>query len=289
MRHLLIILALVLVTLAAVGIPAGLIYLYSSSEDRQKRFLNEFLSAADLRVDNETWSALQRFAHRRARWGAIGGGVGFAVGLPIAEVLDPGNGDAATMFNVAMLFGGLAFGNALSTQMSAHLSDDVPRVSMLQERSIKDYLPMRAIVAEAVVAVLSVLTSIAGLVLLGTALTSKATAIVVLGTGLLVGATSGLAVLLQRRLVRAPVRAEGPSQLVAHDVRLALGLRDLVGVSLSTAVLCGYGLLLRFSVPAWITYVLFALLLGIARLLYDPKPIPPKVPRAHEVAAMYPA
>lgn len=154
---------------------------------------------------------------------------------------------------------------------------------MLQTHDLSDYLRRREIAAEALSAALGFTGCVAILLLTTAGQIAQATTTVGLALGAVVVGTSALALLLQRRLVRSPVRAEGPSQLIAHDVQLAIAVRDLVGVPLTTALSCLFAFLLWTEVAWWIAYAVFFLAIAIAGPGYDPKRRPAMVPVARQL------
>jgi hypothetical protein len=283
MRHVFLALLFIILAVGAASLVAAIIFFTSGSEHQRKKLLNEFLSTAKLQVDNETWSALMSFTARRARWGAIGAGIGFAVSLPLGTMIGPSQARWESALGVTTLFGGLAVASALSSQMTVHLGQDVSRVAFLQPHSLSDYLPRRVIVAEVTNGLLGLVAFVCGQVLLWAHVGSASTAVVGAVLGLGVCAVSVLAMLLQRRLLRSPARAQGLADLVTHDVLLAMGLRDLAGVPLSTSLMCGYGFLLWADVPSWVPHAFLLTVFCLAYLLYGRRPQPIMVPVAQQL------
>lgn len=274
---------LVLIVLGGAALVATLIYLTVRSESAQTKFLTEFLSEADLEVSHETWSALQRFAARRARWGALGGGIGFAISLPLARALDRADGARGALYAV-MVLAGIAFGSALSGQLTPALADEATRVSLLQPHTLSAYLRRRELAVEVLGLIVGLAACVEGVVLFATERTARSTALLALVLGLVMTATSALALLIQRRLVRAPVRAVEPSDLVTHDIRLAIGLRDMVAVPITTTLMCTYAFLLWLDLPFWMPFAFVILAAGAARLLFGPRHRPAVAPTAHQLA-----
>ncbi len=77
-----------------------------------------------------------------------------------------------------------------------------------------------------------------------------ATAWLAVVLGAFVGAVSAAALLLQRRLLSSPLRADDEDLLVVKDIILALGLRDLL-VAAGTAPLFAWYMVLTWLDLAW--------------------------------------
>jgi hypothetical protein len=111
------------------------------------------------------------------------------------------------------------------------------------------------------------------------------TARLLLVLGLLVATTAITALAVQRRLLDSSMRAESEAQLVANDIVLATGLRDLVGAVGSTAALAGYAGMLWFGVAWWLIVLYLAAAVGLSLLVFDHKLRPGMVPVARRLAA----
>lgn len=214
--------------------------------DRRRKFLKSTLNQTQLVIDTETWANLDRYAARRARWGAGGRGVGMAIGIAVSLwLMLRGARDAFTVLPGATSLVGHAVGAALSGQRQLALSPEQERVSALQPQDLREYPRSRVLATEVGCGVLGVLAAV-----------------------------------LQLRLLRLPVQAVGQAQLVEHDVRLALSLRDLAWVVTFTTVLSAYAILTSIGAPILISVVLLAAFSLLVRRPFHRKLRPEHTPVA---------
>ncbi len=105
---------LALVLVAGCGLFGYL--LLRSLAPRGDRELNRMLVASNLEVGATSAAFLRPTFSRRSRWGAIGGGVGFAISVLVSLSLPPG--DYLGAFSAGGLLVGATFGSALSARRS---------------------------------------------------------------------------------------------------------------------------------------------------------------------------
>jgi small-conductance mechanosensitive channel len=105
---------------------------------------------------------------------------------------------------------------------------------------------------------------------------------VVLGALVMTAAVTVL--LLQRRLLNAPIPAGDESQLVVNDVILAIGLNDLVAGAFMTTVFAGYVAVLVLG-SYWYLIPYVAAVFLVSRLVFYRKTGPHRTPVAHRFAA----
>ncbi len=217
-------------------------YLYERRPARRARITNAMLTSAELQVDEETLSRLDRYTKRRVRWGILGNEAGAILSVPLALAMIHAKVGLPAFIVFAMMGGmGRALGNAASGLTTADVGQDHPRMATLQPHQATDYLSYGEIAAEVAcgcVGVVAMVVSAAALVM-----RAQDGRFWLSGTlaGVGVTALTVTAVALQRRLLRAPVRASTTSQIVAQDLVLAQGLSDLARAVLGTTALCVYG------------------------------------------------
>lgn len=253
--------------------------------------LNKSLEQSGLSVSPQAWRELHRRVQRRQRWGGIGSGVGFALGLLVSFALPSAAAGQSGLLAVAGGFVGVQFGQALSSQFRLADRESPLRVSSLQPHDLRDYLRTRELAFEwcALIAALMVgALGIAGLVSGVTAM-ALTTDWLLTSLGLAVALVAATALALQRRLVHAPMSADGEAGLVANDITLMTGLRDLIAAVGIAVMMSVYSYLVAIGLPWW--QALGGLLLagGMIRLFVDPRPGAEGTPVAQRLAGVRPA
>jgi len=134
---------------------------------RRRRFLTSALDQTQLVIDTETWASLDRYAARRAQWGAFGRGIGFGIGIAVSLwLMMRGATDALTLLPVATSLVGYAIGAALSSQHRSTLSSAEERVSALQPQGLREYLRRRVLATEVGCGILGLLAAGVGVLVL---------------------------------------------------------------------------------------------------------------------------
>lgn len=270
---------------AIVGCLVGGLWYVTMRPKRQAEFLDNALSSAQLVIDQDGRARLEGYAARRRRWGAIGGGVGFWLGLLLAVWLHGRTGGRDSIFGVIVMFEGVALGQVLSVRLTADIPLDHARLSTLQPHGLADYLRWREIATETAFAALGLAAAGAGVVVALGGGIDASVGWLVITLGLLVGGVSAGALALQRRLLNAPARADDEACLVTNDMVLAIALRDCAGAVPGTALVAGYLAMLWMHLPLWEMVLALAVGIGVLRLVFDPKLRPDRVPGAHRLAA----
>ncbi len=223
---------------------------FHSSEERRNEQVGKALRDADLGVDTACRMRLERQAARRARLGAIGGGIGYAFALPAGIMLSDRVGGDLVMIAVGAMFFGMQVGMAVSALRPVDPPSQTVRLSALQPHGLRDYLRRRDLMAESTFAVVGAAASIAGLAVVARDGTGADRGWLAVVLGALMASAAGTVLLLQRRLLAAPIPAGDSSELVVNDVILALGLRDLVGAAFFATFFAGYTAVL-VVLPFW--------------------------------------
>lgn len=242
------------------------------------------LHKAGLRLDADARLAVRSWTIRRVRSQALGSGIGVTIGCTMAfvlrDVLDVG---AATLLMLGAVVG-MAAGAAASSFRVHALASAGPRVTALQPHDLRDYLRRRELALEAACAVAGTAILLVGLALAVIDRISRSAGAVALVLGGVVATVSVVGLLLQRRMLRAPMPADSRARVVANDIVLATGIRDLLGM----IVLAAY-----FSLLSWVYWLdgpVWQLLTGIVvlpalMLGYGDRYLRPDVaPVAHRLA-----
>lgn len=217
----------------------------ANARDKQ---LKQILELAELDPAGPVRDRLAEHALRRQRWGAIGGGIGFgsiSAGLLLAEgIVDGAGGDLIGTSIGALGITGGWLGAAVAQSLGAlrWLRRPQPgvRVSTLQPHGMADYLNRRELTVEVGLAVVGwVSVTIAVIAAVGTPSWSWLGEPFPVGGLALAGGVLAvvctLSVVLQRRLVSAPLTATDTDDLIVADVVLVRALRDLHWVTAAAA------------------------------------------------------
>lgn len=217
------------------------------------------LAQADVRPGEEVRVRLEAQAARRHVWGAVGAGIGYSVGLmvslPNSQIFD----GAGSLLSLAGLWFGMAVGQSLSALFPVDPPRGQLRVTAMQPHGMTDYLHRREIVVEIGLAVLGwtslVVAALAFTHGVDVPITDDtASILVVVGALLAVVATTTL--LGQRRLLAAPLRAQDEDELVSADIVLAVGLRDLLAITISISIVAA-GMTLFLPGRTWWLVTIF--------------------------------
>lgn len=195
------------------------------------------LTQAEVRASDKVRTRLEAQAARRHVWGAVGAGAGVSVALAASDirVLEAADGFAMTGW-----FFGMAVGQSVSALFPVNPPRGPVRVSAMQPHGMTDYLHRREVVAEVGLAVLGwasvavgtlVLTDLVDIPISG----DNAAALVVAGALLSLVATT--TILVQRRLLAAPLHAQDEDGLICADIILSVGLRDLLAITMAMTLL----------------------------------------------------
>lgn len=279
---------LVAVTIFIVGSAGfGLWFWYSmrDSSHEVKEELYEDLESAALVIDTDTRAVLVRQRLRRNRWRALGGGLGIGLGMPLLLLLPERLFPEPWLLSMVPLLVGTTLGALLGSQGRVDLDPDQPRVTTLQPYGMSDYLRRREIVAEFVLAAggLAIATGGALLLLRDDGSPSSACGTVV--AGLLISGVSVGALAWQRRILRAPRRAESPARVVANDIILATGFRDLAEAVRAVSGVTLYALMFVYDVPLGYIVVGVAVLLGLSASVFVAGLRSDLMPVAHRLTA----
>lgn len=157
-------------------------------------------------------------------------------------------------------------------------------MSSLQPHGLTDYLRSRDIGLEVGSIVLGALAFAGGVwaVLLSGRAPGAGWLALVLGT--LVAGVSITALVLQRSMLRSPLRADDEDLLVVNDIVLAIGLRDLMGAAGAAAVFSVVIVTTWLQWPLWEVGLTTAGTGALLRLLFDPRPRPEHTPVAQRLA-----
>jgi hypothetical protein len=162
----------------------------------------------------------------------------------------------------------------------------------MQRHGLVEYIQRREIALEVGVGLLGwVSAAVGGLVLTGLAslpaVEDSAPSMIFEGAILAFVATTS--VLVQRRLVVAPLRAADEDGLVTADVVLAVGLRDLLTVTVATMAMVAW---MTVFLPdrGWWLVVLYAVAAGAAFLVGRPRSTRPyRLPVASRLTVRSPS
>lgn len=270
MRHVALVLLLLLFVITG-GLFMGWVwYALTGRPTQRTKEMNKYLSWAGLTIGPRARARLALHFARRSKCGAVAGGTAFALSLPLASAVQGGSGDVSGPLAGACCFVGFLLGRAASG-LSLPEPTGTARVSSLQPHGLTDYLRRREIGVEIGFTVLGVAACLAG----GTALVGHdwqlATAWLAVVLGAFVGAVSAAALLLQRRLLASPLRADDEDLLVVKDIILALGLRDLLVAAVVAPLFAWYIVLTWLDLAWWQGLGYFA---GICVLLLLIRPLP---------------
>jgi hypothetical protein len=167
------------------------------------------LTHAHVPAGEQVRARLEAQAARRHVWGALGGGVGYGVGLTASLPLDLKVDGAVGLMSVGGLFFGSAVGQSLSALFPVNPSSGRVRVTAMQPHGMTDYLHRREIVVEVGLATLGWSSVVVGIVTLDDVVDismtdNTAATLIVAGALLAVVATTAL-LGLRRRRDRVPV------------------------------------------------------------------------------------
>jgi hypothetical protein len=263
----------------------GAFYAVRQSPEQRDDEIDAALDEAELDVDADARGALGRQAARRSAWGAAGGGVGFGSFVAFDIVLKPWLNDAS-LLSVGAFFVGTAIGHALSALHPVDRPTARSRLSVLQPRGWRDYVPTRYLVAQSAIGAIGAAAVVFGLLVVtaGRPVVDPAHGRAAVILGGLVCIVTATVTAFQRRLLSAPAVAADESHLVANDVVLATALRDLFGAAVGTASITGWVALFEVGAPWWCDVAYIAALLSL-RPLIAPSLRPALVPVAHRLAA----
>jgi hypothetical protein len=245
-----------------------------SMVDNRMAPFTALLERAGVEAGDHVRASLERQAARRHFWGAVGGGIGYGSVFTWPSIAHSGVIQGASgLLGVVGFF----FGAAVGQSSSAFFPVDHPRgrirVTAMQRHGLVEYIQPREIALEVGVGLLGwVSAAVGGLVLTGVAslpaVEETAPALVLEGAILAFVATTS--VLVQRRLVVAPLRAADEDGLVTADVVLAVGLRDLLTVTVATMAMVAW---MTVFLPdrRWWLVVLYAVAAGAAFAVGRPR------------------
>lgn len=194
------------------------------------------LTLADVKADENVRARLEAQAARRHVWGAIGTGVGYSAGLMASMLWDPTVVDDDGLLALAGFFVGVAIGQSLSALFPVNPPNGPVRVTAMQPHGMTDYLHRREIAVEVSLAVLGWASVVSGTLASTNRVdvpVSDATGLALVLAGALLGFVATTTLVGQRWLLTTPLRAQDEDQLVAADIVLALGLRDLFVMTIS--------------------------------------------------------
>jgi hypothetical protein len=215
----------------------------SQISTRMERF-DTLLSTSGVEPGERVRDILEVQAVRRHVLGAFGGGVGYAVTFTASLLLGGAVVDGASGI-LAMI--GYWFGAAIGQSLSALFPVESPhgRVLMtaMHPHGMTQYLRRREIGVESAIAALGWGSAIVGAVVLTDVVRipivgGGARPLVVIGVLWATVATTTL--LVQRRLVAAPLRAADADGLAAAEIVLMLGLQDLLHATVMTTVMAAW-------------------------------------------------
>ena len=106
------------------------------------------LTHTDVQAGEQVLARLEAQATRRHFWGAVGGGVGYGVGLTASLLLDRKLDGAGVCVTLAGWFFGSAVGQSLSAVFPVNPSSGRVRVTAMQPHGMADYLHSREIAVE---------------------------------------------------------------------------------------------------------------------------------------------
>lgn len=202
--------------------------------------LNRMLAQAELDPPEPVRATLMEHAVRRQRWGAVGGGIGGGVMFALTMLAIAVSGDDQGLFGgsagalcLAAGWFGMAVSQSLGALVWLRRAATGVRVSALMPHGLSEYLYPRQLAVEVGLAVVGWTSVVIGLGMLPASLGTGPGAPLVLA-GALMGLTSTVAVVLQKRLLSAPLTAADSDDLIVADVVLARALQDLFAATMST-------------------------------------------------------
>jgi hypothetical protein len=279
--------SIALVLISGFGAFALMRWLPGMVENRMDPF-DDLLERAGVEPDGRIRKRLQPQAARRQVWGAVGAGVGYGItfmagGLLGSSLLDGASGILGT---VGFWFG-LGVGESVSALFPVQRTRGPVLVTAMQPHGITEYLHRGEILVEISLGVLGWVCAIVGALGLtntidGTAIRHAAPSMLLVGGIVAVVATTTL--FGQRRLVAAPLRADNATGLLIADIVLALGLRDLLAVTVSTAALAAW-MAVWLPDPAWWLVAVFALAAVVSvAVTFAVRKHPNSLPVTHRLA-----
>jgi hypothetical protein len=231
------------------------------------------LERAGVEASDHVRASLERQAARRHFWGAVGAGIGYGSVFAWPSIAHSGVIQSASgLIGVVGFF----FGTAVGQSSSAFFPVDHPRgrvrVTAMQRHGLVQCIQPREIALEVGVGVLGwVSAAVGGLVLIGVASLPavEETAPAMVFEGAILAFVATTSVLVQRRLVVAPLRADEDG-LVTADVVLAVGLRDLLAVTVTTMAMVAW---MTVFLPdrGWWLVVLYGVAAGAAFAVGRPR------------------
>jgi hypothetical protein len=266
-------LAIVVTLLSGFAAFAFMRWAPSMVENRMAPF-TALLERAGVEASDHVRASLERQAARRHFWGAVGGGIGYGSvfiwpSIAHSEVIQGASG----LLGVVGFFFGAAVGQSSSALFPADHPRGRIRVTAMQRHGLVEYIQRREIALEVGVGLLGwVSAAVGGLVLTGLASLPavEETAPSLLFEGAILAFVATTSVLVQRRLVVAPLRAADEDGLVTADVVLAVGLRDLLTVTVATMAMVAW---MTVFLPGrgWWLVALYAFAAGAAFLVGRPR------------------
>lgn len=245
------------------------------------------LIQTEVRASDAVRARLEAQAARRHVWAAVGGGIGYGVGLSASLVDSVFDGDSG-LLGVAGLWLGMAVGQSLSALFPVNPPDGAVRVTAMQPHGITDYMHRREIAAEMGLGVLGWTSLIAGTLML-TSLAdipvSDDTAAALTFAGALLALVTTASLLGQRQLLAAPLRAQDEDELITADIVLAVGLRDLLAMTISITVLTAFTTLYLPDRAWWLVVVFIAAAVVAVGTLFGVRKRPNLAPVARRLSA----
>ena len=146
-------LALMLSLAAALGVVTGvgmfaLLYWISDTIQTRAQPFYMLLTHTDVQAGEQVLARLEAQATRRHYWGAVGGGVGYGVGLTASLLLDRKLDGAGVCITLVGWFFGSGVGQSLSAVFPVNPSSGRVRVTAMQPHGMTDYLHSREIAVE---------------------------------------------------------------------------------------------------------------------------------------------
>lgn len=241
---------------------------WRSSPDQVREELYEDLESAGLVVDSDTRAVLIRQRLRRNRWQAAGAALGMGLGGPLVVLLPERLWPEPGLLAIIPMIVGMTLGELLGARGGTPTRLDEPRATTMQPYRLTDYLLRREVAAELVLAATGVALAAGGVFLLVRDGGERSAAWGTLVVGLLVGGVSFGALGWQRRMLRAPRRAASASQVVANDVIVATGFRDLARTVSVISALSLYALMFVHDLPLGYVVAGFAALIVLMQALF---------------------
>jgi hypothetical protein len=164
------------------------------------------------------------------------------------------------------------------------LAAGAPRFASVRPHAASDYLSQREIVGELVCGSVGVAAVLVPAVALIVGMQDSTPWLAAFVVGVAVTAVTLTAAALQRRLLAAPVRASSTSELIAQDVVLSRGLRDLFDAVLKTTALGIYGFLIWTSGSFALPLLFLAAYFVTVRWFFGEELPPSRLPVARQLA-----